>query len=89
MKINAHSVHFTTEEVFQLLHDQDLKLWEHVIDLLADTAQELYSKTSVLGGKRGEFVIDDGIDFDQAGVYWSNENLLPPTKWEEVFGQQQ
>ena len=87
MRINSHSVHFTTVEAFQLLHDKNLYLWEQVIDLLADTADELYSLTPVLGGKRGDSVVENGIDFDQAGVFWSNEGLFPPTKWEEVVGQ--
>ena len=87
MYVDSHSVHFSCEEVFQLLHDHDLKLWEQVVDLLADTAEELYSLTPVLGGKRGDSVIENGIEFDQAGVFWSNKDLLPPTKWEEVVGQ--
>ena len=57
------------------------------MDLLAITAAELYSLTPVLGGKRGDSVIGDGIEFDQAGVFWSNKDLLPPTKWDEVVGQ--
>ena len=57
------------------------------MDLLAITADELYSLTPVLGGKRGDSVIVDGIEFDQAGVFWSNKDLLPPTKWDEVVGQ--
>ena len=45
MRIDYQSVHFTTEEAFQLLHNQDLKLWMQVIDLLADAADDLYSLT--------------------------------------------
>ena len=87
MYVDSHSVHFSCEEVFQLLHDHDLKLWEQVVDLLAITADELYSLTPVLGGKRGDSVTGDGIEFDQVGVFWSNKDLLPPTKYEEVVGQ--
>ena len=87
MRVDPHTIHFSSEEIFQVLHDQDLKLWEQVVDLLADTADELYSLTPVVGGKRGDSVIGDGIEFDQAGVFWSNKDLLPPTKWEEVVGQ--
>ena len=87
MYVDSHSVHFSCEEVFQLLHDHDLKLWEQVVDLLAITADELYSLTPVLGGKRGDSVIVDGIEFDQAGVFWSNKDLRPPTNWDEVVGQ--
>lgn len=87
MRVDPHTIHFSSEEIFQVLHDQDLKLWEQVVDLLADTADELYSLTPVYGGKRGESVIGNGIEFDEAGVFWSNKDLLPPTKWEEVFGQ--
>ena len=87
MYVDSHSVHFSCEEVFQLLHDHDLKLWEQVVELVSNTADELYSLTPVVGGKRGDSVIGDGIEFDQAGVFWSNEDLLPPTKWEELVGQ--
>ena len=73
MYVDSHSVHFSCEEVFQLLHDHDLKLWEQVVDLLADTADELYSLTPVVGGKRGGSVIGNGTMFDEAGVFWSNE----------------
>ena len=66
---------------------KNLKLWQQVVDLLADTADDIYSLTPVYGGKRGESVIGNGIEFDQAGVFWSNKDLLSPTKWEEVVGQ--
>lgn len=87
MYVDSHSVHFSCKEVFQLIHDQDEKLWEQVLDLVSNTADELYSLTPVVGGKRGDSVIGNGIEFDQAGVFWSNKDLLPPTKWEEVVGQ--
>ena len=87
MYVNAHTIHFTSEDIFQILHDQDEKLWQQVQDLLANTADELYLLTPVLGGKRGKSVIENGIEFDQAGVFWSNKDYFPPTEWEEVVGQ--
>ena len=87
MHINSHSVHFTTEEAFQLLHDQDLRLWEQVIDLLADTADELYSRTPV-DSREGDWVTGDGIEFDGEGVFWSNKDLPPSSKWEEIAGEE-
>lgn len=86
MYINAHSLHLTCEEIFQILHDQDLRLWEQVLDLLSNTAEELYTLTPVVGGKRRDSVIENGIQFDQAGVFWSNEDCLYPAKWEKIVG---
>ena len=83
MRIDYHSVHFTTEEAFQLLHNQDLKLWEQVIDLLADAADDLYSRTP--GAKLHDSVIENGIEFDEEGMYWSNEDIRL-AKLEEVVG---
>lgn len=73
MHVNTYSVHFSCQEVFQLLHDHDEQLWEQVLDLLKTTADELYSLTPVVGGKRGSSVIGNGNMFDDAGVFWSNE----------------
>ena len=73
MYVNSYSVHFSSQEVFQLLHDHDEQLCEQVLDLLRTTADELYSLTPVGGGKRGGSVIGNGTMFDEAGVFWSNE----------------
>ena len=87
MKINSHSVHFSCGEAFQIIHDRNLYLWEQVVDLLADTADEIYSLAPVEGGKRDDSVTGNGIEFDESGMFWSNEDLLPPTKWDEIVGQ--
>lgn len=76
MKITSNSIHFTCEEVFQLLHDQDQVLWEKVRDLVSYTADELYSLSPVIGGKRSESVVSDGMNFDSQGVFWTNKDSV-------------
>ena len=84
MYVDSHSVHFSCEEVFQLLHDQDLKLREQVMDLLSTSADELYLLTPIVSGKSADSVVGDGIKFDQAGVFWTNKDFLRPAKWDEI-----
>ena len=87
MLINSHSVHFSCEEVFQLIYDHDPKLSEQVDDLLCAVAEQLYLLTPLPGGKYGDSILGDGMQFHAGGVFWSNKDLTPFTKWEEILEQ--
>ena len=82
MRINAHSIYFSYEEAFQILHDRNLYLWEQVLDLLSDAAEESYELTPV-EEREGDFVTGNGVEFGETELFWSNQDLDPCDKWEE------
>ena len=75
MNVDLHSVHFSCEHAFQIIHNKDEKLWEQVIDLLSDSAHDslvsFYSHYPECLSEKIDSVMDDGIKFDSNGMYWS------------------
>ena len=89
MLIISHSIHFSYEEIFQLLDGQDPKLSGQVENLLFTVADQVYSPTTLPGRKHGDSILKNGMQFHATGVFWSKKELTRSTKWEEIVEQQQ
>ena len=68
MNITSSSISMSAEEAFDLLHARDQRLWQQVVDALADLSQEHFEASNQ--GAEGDKAIylESGILFEGANI---------------------